>query len=65
MRLHNVVVKYPILKQPGIEIDWRKVELQNWSQPIGREAGLTVRRNSDSLRFSVIRFGVIILMSCC
>ncbi|MCW4020836.1 MAG: helix-turn-helix domain-containing protein [Candidatus Bathyarchaeota archaeon] len=36
VRLHNVVLKYPILKQPDIRIDWRKVELQNWSQLIGR-----------------------------
>ena len=49
MGLHNVVVKYPILKQPRVRIDWRKVELQNWSQVIGREAGLTVRRNPDSV----------------
>ncbi len=49
VRLHNVVLKYPILKQPDIEIDWRRVELQNWSQLIGRESGLTVRGNPDSV----------------
>ena len=49
VRLHNVVVKYPIVEEPKIPIEWRKVELQNWSQLIGRELGLTVRKNTDSI----------------
>ena len=49
VRLHNVVVKFPILEEPKIEIDWRKVELQNWSQLVGRELGLTVRKNPRSI----------------
>jgi len=49
VRLHNVVVKYEIVAQPSLVIDWRKVELQNWDQLVGRELGLTVRKNPDSI----------------
>ena len=49
IRLHNCYWLYPILQQPKVEIDWRRVELQNWSQLIGRELGLTVRKNPNSL----------------
>jgi len=40
---------FPIVEQPRIEIDWRKVELHNWGQLIGRELGLTVRKNPTSI----------------
>jgi hypothetical protein len=49
VRLHNCYWLYPIVEQPKSRIDWRKVELQNWHQLIGRELGLTVRKNPDSL----------------
>jgi len=49
VRLHNVVFKFPILVQARLSIDWRRVELQNWSQLVGRELGLTVRKNPDSV----------------
>jgi len=50
LRLHNVVFKYRILREPLRPIDWRKVvRLRNWGQLIGRECGLTVRKNPDSI----------------
>lgn len=48
-RLHNVFFKYPILEAPKVEIVWRKVELANWTQLIGTELGLRVRKNTDSI----------------
>ena len=49
IRLHNCYWLYPIVQQPRVEIDWRRVELHNWGQLIGRELGLTVRKNTNSL----------------
>ena len=49
LRLHNVYWKYPILRQPGRVIDWRRVEMTNWTQLIGMELGLTVRKNPGSV----------------
>jgi len=48
LRLHNVFFKYPILEQPKKKIKWRKVQLVNWTQLVGTELGMTVRKNSDS-----------------
>ncbi|MFZ7137887.1 MAG: hypothetical protein ACOWW1_05665 [archaeon] len=48
LRLHNLYMKYPILEAPSVEIDWRRVQLNNWSQLIGVACGLTVRKNTDS-----------------
>jgi hypothetical protein len=49
VRLHNCYWRYPIIEQPKARIDWRRVELQNWGQLIGRELGLTVRKNTQSI----------------
>jgi len=49
LRLHNVYWKYPVLRQPQRPIDWRKVEMTNWTQLIGMELGLTVRKNPSSV----------------
>lgn len=49
LRLHNVYWKYPVLRQPQRSIDWRKVEMTNWTQRIGMELGLTVRKNPGSV----------------
>jgi len=49
LRLHNCYWLFPIVEQPRIEIDWRRVELHNWGQLIGRELGLTVRKNPNSI----------------
>jgi DNA-binding MarR family transcriptional regulator len=49
VRLHNCYWRYPIIEQPLARIDWRRVELQNWGQLIGRELGLTVRKNTKSV----------------
>lgn len=49
VRLHNCVFRYPILVQPSVDLDWRRVQLTNWSQFLGREGGLTVRKNTGSL----------------
>jgi hypothetical protein len=59
VRLHNCYWLYPIIEQPKIKIDWRKVEMQNWNQLIGRELGLTVRKNPKSLEIiSGVIYGV-------
>jgi hypothetical protein len=49
LRLHNCYWLYPIIQPPKIKIDWRRVELRNWGQLIGRELGLTVRKNPNSV----------------
>ncbi|MFC1486938.1 hypothetical protein ACFLRN_04530 [Thermoproteota archaeon] len=49
IRLHNCYWLYPIVQQPEITIDWRRVELHNWGQLIGQELGLTVRKNTNSV----------------
>lgn len=50
VRLHNVVVLYPVLKDPQVVIDWGKVvRLRNWGQLVGSELGLTVRKNPRSV----------------
>jgi len=49
VRLHNCYWLYPIIQQPEIRIDWRRVRLRNWGQLIGRELGLTVRKNPNSV----------------
>ena len=49
LRLHNCYWLYPIVQQPEIEINWRRVELHNWGQLIGRELGLKVRKNPNSV----------------
>lgn len=49
VRLHNLVVKYPILREPRIRVDWRRVELAHWTQQLGRVEGLTVRKNQGSI----------------
>lgn len=49
LRLHNAYFKYPILRQPRVPVVWRKVELTNWTQLLGRELGLRVRKNPGSI----------------
>jgi hypothetical protein len=49
VRLHNCYWLFPIVEQPRTKIDWHRVELQNWNQLVGRELGLTVRKNPNSL----------------
>lgn len=49
VRLHNVVLKYPIVVEPKVAIDWRRVKLQNWGQLVGVELGCTVRKNPNSI----------------
>ena len=49
---------FPIIVQPEVEIDWRKVKPYNWGQLIGRELGLTVRKNPDSVEvFTSVLYG--------
>ena len=45
-RLHNCVLKYPILEEPVQPVDWRRVEKMNWSALIGSELGLTVEQTT-------------------
>jgi len=41
-RLHRFGVKFPVVKPPKIEIDWKKVKMQNWSKYVGYESELRV-----------------------
>lgn len=45
-RLHNCVFKYPILGEPAVLVDWRRVEKMNWSALVGSELGLTVEQTT-------------------
>jgi len=50
IRLHNVVFKFAILSGPRVPVDWHKVvAMRNWSQLVGTERQLTVRKNPDSI----------------
>jgi predicted transcriptional regulator len=48
-RLHNCVFKYPILEEPVVSVDWRRVEKMNWSALIGSELGLTVEQTTKHI----------------
>ncbi|MBE0513205.1 hypothetical protein IBX38_09160 [Candidatus Bathyarchaeota archaeon] len=39
MRLHNVVFKFPVLKQPSRAVDWRRVALTNWTRLVEERLG--------------------------
>ena len=45
-RLHNFVVKYPVLAGPSVGVDWRRVEKMNWTALIGLENGVRVEKTS-------------------
>lgn len=49
VRLHNLYVKYPIIVSPKIEVNWRKVQMTNWTQLLGSEMGLRIRKNPRSI----------------
>ena len=49
VRLNHAAFKYPILAGPSQGVYWRRVELTNRSRLLGREGGLTVRKNPEIL----------------
>jgi len=49
VRLKHAAFKYPILAGPSQGVYWRRVELTNRSRLLGREGGLTVRKNPEIL----------------
>lgn len=49
LRLHNIYWKYLIIEQPEIDINWKRVEMNNWEQLVGSELGLSVRKNPKSI----------------
>jgi len=49
VRLHAFSVKYPILVEPEVSVDWDKVRMQNWDRFVGSEAGLRVEKTSRHL----------------
>jgi hypothetical protein len=49
LRLHNVYWKFPLVDDPRIPIDWRRVEMTNWTQFVGTELGFRVRKNPHSV----------------
>ncbi len=47
--LENFRVEYGILEEGRIPVDWKKVEMKNWAQLIGRWGPVTVIRNPRTL----------------
>lgn len=48
VRLHAFGLKFPVLREPGVVVDWRRVEVAggHWCRLVGREGGLTVEKTS-------------------
>lgn len=46
VRLHNLVVKYPILGPEKKKVDWRRVSMENWERLIGSFCGLKVEKTT-------------------
>jgi hypothetical protein len=48
VRLHAFSLKFPVLREPRVRVDWRRVEMAggHWSRFIGREGGLTVEKTT-------------------
>ena len=42
VRLHNMVLKLPVLAGPFVPVDWKRVRLQHWDRFVGSELGLRV-----------------------
>jgi hypothetical protein len=46
VRLHAYSLKFPIVEAPTSPVDWRRVEVANWTRLVGCEAGLTVEKTT-------------------
>lgn len=48
VRLHAYSLKFPILREPRVSVDWRSVAMAggHWNRLIGSEAGLTVEKTT-------------------
>src|SRR5205807_2625283 len=53
--LENARFRYPILKESSIEVDWKKVQMKNWSQYIGKIGRVTVRKQGSTVAIIVAK----------
>jgi len=49
VRVDAFSLKYPILSEAEVPVDWRKVKMQNWDRLVGSELGIRVEKTSRSL----------------
>jgi len=45
-RLHSFSMKYPIIEEPKVSVDWKKVEMANWTRYVGTELGVRVEKTT-------------------
>jgi len=46
VRLHAYSLKFPVLGNPGSVVDWKRVQMANWTKLVGCECGLTVEKTT-------------------
>jgi len=46
VRLHAYSLKFPIVADATVPVDWNRVRLANWTRLVGCEAGLTVEKTT-------------------
>jgi len=46
VRLHAYSLKFPIVEEPKVSVDWNRVKLCNWTRLVGCECGLTVEKTT-------------------
>jgi len=46
VRLHAFGLKFPVVEPPSRVVDWRRVEVANWTRLVGCEGGLTVEKTT-------------------
>ncbi|MHC1589903.1 MAG: hypothetical protein ACXQTQ_02960 [Candidatus Hecatellaceae archaeon] len=46
VRLHAYSLKFPIVEEPKVSVDWNRVKLCNWTRLVGCEAGLIVEKTT-------------------
>jgi len=46
VRLHAFSLKFPVVEPPVRAVDWRRVEVANWTRLVGCEGGLTVEKTT-------------------
>lgn len=47
--LHNFSMKFPVIKDASMAIDWNKVQMVNWVRLTGKFEGCTVEKTSKSI----------------
>jgi len=46
VRLHAYSLKFPVVVEPSVVVDWDRVRLANWTRLVGCECGLTVEKTT-------------------